>query len=83
MKKVEDYIKGKVHYDNEAQVIYCDQGIKAYQIVADVRGWGAIQNLFINNDGEVDFEKAYKFQDEVGEWIADAINGKLLKPTNQ
>ena len=34
------------------------------QLVADVRGWGAIQNLFETN------EEAEKFQDEVGEFIA-------------
>ena len=46
-------------------------------MIADLRGWGAIQNLFKLKGGAIDFEKAEKFQDDLGQWIADAINEKL------
>jgi hypothetical protein len=48
-------------------------------MIAEIRGWGAIQNMFINKDGSINFEDAEKFQDELGEFIADAINEKLMK----
>lgn len=46
------------------------------QMLLDVRAWGAIQNLpeFKNNA-----QKAANFQDELGEWIAKAINEKLRR----
>ncbi len=51
------------------------------QMVGEIRGWGAIQHLFKNPDGSIDFDAAGKFQDELGEWIADAINQKLKSET--
>jgi hypothetical protein len=49
------------------------------QRIVDLRGWGAIQNLFLNKDGTIDTDSAAKFQDELGEWIVDAINEKMQK----
>ena len=49
-------------------------------MLLDLRGWGAIQNLFLKNGNAVDpdwEERARNFQDELGRWIADAINQKL------
>ena len=43
----------------------------ALHMIGEIRGWGAIQNLF-KKEGE-----AQRFQDELGEWIANAINQKL------
>lgn len=40
-------------------------------MIAEVRGWGAIQNLFKTQ------KEAADFQDELGKFIADAINYKL------
>jgi hypothetical protein len=48
-------------------------------MIGEVRGWGAIQNLFKNKDGSIDFKKAEDFQDSLGVWIADAIQQKLEK----
>lgn len=42
------------------------------QMLADVRGWGAIQNLFKN-----DLKLAAEFQDNLGKFFADAINEKV------
>jgi len=39
--------------------------------VLSVRGWGAIINMF------PDIESAAEFQDELGKFIAEAINEKL------
>jgi len=53
-----------------------------HQMLADVRAWGAIQNLFKNSKGEIDFEKAEKFQDDLGKFIADAMNEKVKKESH-
>lgn len=47
-----------------------------YQMIAEIRGWGAIQQLFKNE------QDAAKFQDSMGKFIADAINEKISKNGN-
>ena len=42
-----------------------------HEMIAEVRGWGAIQDLF-----KTESEAAY-FQDKIGMFIAEAINDKL------
>lgn len=47
---------------------------KTYEVVNEVlsiRGWGAIQHMFPN------IQSAEEFQDELGRFIAEAINDKL------
>ena len=39
--------------------------------VLSIRGWGAIQNIF------PDIKTAEEFQDELGKFIAEAINDKV------
>jgi hypothetical protein len=46
-----------------------------HQMIAEVRGWGAIQNLF-NTQSE-----AADFQDNLGRFIAEAINESLTQKT--
>ena len=68
--KPEDFIGSKVYYDDHGQMIFSDRGEeKGVQLLLDVRGWGAIQHLPIKDPD--------KFQDDMGKWIADAINEKL------
>lgn len=43
------------------------------QLVADIRGWGRIQNEFKTE------EEAAQFQDEVGKFIVEAIREKIEK----
>ena len=43
------------------------------QMVGEIRGWGALQNEFKTE------EEASAFQDEVGEFIAAAINEKVQR----
>ena len=47
------------------------------QIVADVRGWGRIQNEL------PDYDSACKFQDEVGKFIVEAIREKIARISSQ
>jgi len=49
------------------------------QMIAEVRGYGAIQNLYIQKNGTVDFKGADSFQDMVGNFIAEAISEKLQR----
>ena len=57
-------------------------------IIAEIRGYGAIQRLFINEYGVCDFKKADQFQMDLGGFIAQAINDKIYaelsggKPTH-
>jgi hypothetical protein len=44
--------------------------------VLSIRGWGAIQNMFPS------ITDAEQFQDELGKFIADAINEKLQRNEN-
>jgi hypothetical protein len=78
-QKLLQLLGGKVKYDNEGQQIHGIDARGGMQLLLDLRGWGAIQNLF-NKGGKIEFDKAYILQDKLGEWIADAINQKLKKP---
>jgi hypothetical protein len=49
-----------------------DETVEVNQVLS-IRGWGAIQNMFPS------IEDAEAFQDELGKFIADAINEKLEK----
>jgi hypothetical protein len=75
--KVTDFIGAKAIYDNYGQFIWGIEKDGGHQKLADLRGWGAIQNLFINKDKTIDLDAAESFQDEVGRWIVEAINEKL------
>jgi len=63
-----------VYYDEWGTHIWnkedTDGGI---QLVADIRGWGRIQNEFKTE------EEAAQFQDEVGKFIVEAIREKIEK----
>jgi len=79
--KPEEFLKGKFKYDNDGQYIWLVQPSGNHQKIADLRGWGAIQNLFADKSGKIDMKKAEAFQDELGEWVAIALNEKLgVKP---
>ena len=75
--KVTDFIGVKAKYDEDGQFIWGIEKDGGHQKLADLRGWGAIQNLFINKDKTIDLDAAASFQDEFGRWIVEAINDKL------
>lgn len=77
MVKVSDFIGKMAKYDEMGHNIFGVSQDCTLQNIADIRGWGAIQNLFKNKDGSIRFDEAEKFQDEMGKWIATAITEKL------
>jgi hypothetical protein len=69
---IEKWLKN-VYYDEFGTHIWNKDKEGDIQKVADIRGWGAIQNLFKTQ------KEAEEFQDEVGKFIADAINEKVQR----
>ena len=69
---IEKWLKN-VYYDEFGTHIWNKDKEGYIQKVADIRGWGAIQNLFKTQ------KEAEEFQDEVGKFIADAINEKIQR----
>jgi hypothetical protein len=74
--KPQDFIGKKATYFEYGTQIFGENKKGELQMILDVRGWGAIQNLFKGNS-----QKAVDFQDELGEWFVDAINEKLERET--
>lgn len=68
---VKNFLK-KVEYDPNGQQIFAINEKDEMQLILDVRGWGAIQNMFD------DINEAARFQDEIGQYVAEAINKKIL-----
>jgi hypothetical protein len=72
---IQEWLKD-VYYDEYGQYLWSKQSSDGgSQLIGEVRGWGAIQNL-PNIDSA-------KFQDEVGKFIADAINEKVQRSKQQ
>jgi hypothetical protein len=65
--KIRQWLKG-IEYDLENRTLTAEEGDNH---VASIRGWSAIRRMFATD------QEAADFQDEVGEWIADAITKKL------
>ena len=63
-----------VYYDAWGQRLWSKQDADVgSQMIGEVRGWGALQQEFKTE------EAAEAFQDEVGKFIADAINEKIQR----
>lgn len=60
-----------VKYDKFGTYLWSDGKDGGSEMVAQVRGWGSLQYEFKTQ------EEAKKFQDEVGEFIAQAIREKV------
>ncbi len=75
-----DFLKGKFKYDEMGAYIWLVEPNGNHQKIADIRGWGGIQNLFKDKDGLVDTDAAAKFQDELGQFIVSALTEKLSFP---
>jgi len=78
-KQLRAFIGSHVKYDSEGTMIWGCDGDKI-QLLADVRGWGAIQNL-PQFKKDKDDKNAMLFQDALGQFIVDAINEKLKTTT--
>ena len=57
--------------------IYNKEPDGSSQVIAEIRGWGAIQHLFKTK------EEAEQFQDEVGKFIVEAIREKIERLNQQ
>jgi hypothetical protein len=70
---IEKWLKD-VYYDEHGQYLWSKQDADGgSQMIGEVRGWGALQNKFKTE------EEAATFQDEVGKFIAAAINEKIQR----
>jgi hypothetical protein len=69
---IEKWLKN-VYYDEYGQYLWSKDSTGGSQMIGEVRGWGALQNKFKTE------EEAATFQDEVGKFIADAINEKVQR----
>ena len=78
--KIQDLITGPVTYDRDGQYFWINDP-RGLQMIAELRGWGHIQNMkeFKDTDGNIDMNAAGQFQDDVGQWIAEAINEKMQR----
>lgn len=78
MKKVNEFITGPVEYDAYGgQYFWVKEPNGGIQMLAELRGWGHIQNMFGAKGKSFDGKAASEFQDQIGRFIADAINEKM------
>lgn len=76
---IKEWLKD-VYYDQWGQYLWSKQDADGgSQMIGEIRGWGALQNEF-----KTEIEAAV-FQDEVGKFIAEAINEKVQRdfPSNK
>lgn len=76
--EIDKFINGKVSYDKEGQYFWIHGDSNGIQMLAELRGFGAIQNMFVKK-GIIDMDAASLFQDEIGKFIAEAINEKMQR----
>lgn len=72
--KPENFITSEVFYEPNCQYLMFKSPEGIERTLLELRGWGAIQNLFKIGDGKVDLESAVRFQDELGHYVANLIN---------
>lgn len=75
--KLKKWFEGKIWYDLNSTQIWAETKKDGCQHIVDIRGWGAIQNMF------KDQNQAAKFQDSVGEFVASAIREKIALGNNK
>jgi hypothetical protein len=71
---VKEYLKDGVSYNSAGPGITINNKEPVVNILGFLKGKNSIKKLFDN-----DIDAAMDFEDELGEWIADAINQKLNK----
>lgn len=76
--KISDFIQGEVFYDPEGTYLWIRIPDVGCQMLGEIRGWGRIQNMFPNT--EIGHKEAAEFQDEIGRFVAEAINEKMKQP---
>ena len=75
-KQIINFIGNRTKYDDDGTMIWGVDNNGDMQLIADVRGWGAIQNLpqFKKDTNQ---NNMAAFQDALGQFISDAINEKI------
>lgn len=87
---IKEWLKD-VYYDDFGQYLWSKQDADGgSQMIGEIRGWGALQNIFKNDKKKPSISSAIalqkireytqdaaEFQKEVGKFIADAINEKV------
>lgn len=77
-KDIINFIGSKAKFDDYGSgYIWGVNDEDELQMIGEVRGYGAIQNIFKDKNGGVNFVKADEFQDAVGKFIAEAITEKI------
>jgi len=72
-EKLKEHLKS-IYYDKFGQYFWSQKGQDGgSEMVAQLRGWGAIQQQFGTH------KECAEFQDQVGKFIADAINEKVQR----
>ena len=74
-KQIIDFI-GTAKFDEHGGGYVWGSNNGGLQMIAEIRGWGAIQNMFKTE------KEAASFQDAMGQFIVDAINEKISRSTN-
>lgn len=73
---VQEWLKD-VYYDVSMQFIFAKKKNKGVEAVAGIRGFGSLSKEFPT------LEETYNFQDQVGKFIAEAINEKIERLKQQ
>lgn len=76
MTAKEYLLNGKIKFGPDSGYIWLVEPDGNYIPICEIRGWGHIRHLF---DNDKNHKKACKLQDEIGEFIAEAIKEKLEK----
>ena len=71
------FLGKEVWYDEGCGSVFARNEKEGDQMILDMRGWGSIQYLYKKEDGSLDLDKAALFQDELGRWVAEAINLRM------
>jgi hypothetical protein len=82
MKDIIDFIGDRAYYHVDSGSVLGVNWKEEVQLIADIRGWGAIQQLFKNTPSSLRSAKQEAFQDRLGEFIADAISEKIERELN-
>jgi hypothetical protein len=80
---VEEFLGCGIAYDFDGQILWAINSKGELQHLADLRAWGAIQNLFIDKKGQVDIRKAELFQDELGRHVASLLTKAMKEPAQE
>lgn len=77
---IKKFIGKSVRYDREGQQIY---NADDNQLLLDVRGWGAIQNLFADKKGKIDINIYRYMKEEIKQRVIELFKPALERIKEQ